>query len=39
MGRPVACINLGRTRADELFDVKLEAPADQALEALVRDLG
>ncbi|WP_083970454.1 MULTISPECIES: NAD-dependent protein deacetylase [unclassified Halomonas] len=38
-GRPVACINLGRTRADELFDVKLEAPAVQALEALVRDLG
>ncbi len=39
VGRPVACINLGRTRADELFDVKLEAPVDQALEALVRDLG
>lgn len=37
-GRPVACINLGRTRADALFDAKLEAPADLALEALVQTL-
>ncbi|MGQ7249875.1 NAD-dependent protein deacetylase [Halomonas sp. V046] len=37
--QPVACLNLGRTRGDELYALKLEASADQALEALVAALG
>ena len=34
-GKPVACINLGRTRADELFALKIEVPVAQGLNALV----
>jgi NAD-dependent SIR2 family protein deacetylase len=33
-GIPVAAVNLGRTRADELLAVKVEAPAGLALERL-----
>jgi len=39
---PVAAINLGRTRADDLFTLKVRAAADTALSALAlasRDLG
>ncbi|HZX29456.1 MAG TPA: NAD-dependent protein deacetylase [Telluria sp.] len=35
-GKPVAAINLGRTRADPLLEVKVEAPAEQALPALAQ---
>jgi NAD-dependent SIR2 family protein deacetylase len=35
-GKPIAAVNLGRTRADHLLALKISAPADQALaEALV----
>ncbi|GAB2786072.1 NAD-dependent protein deacetylase [Halomonas shantousis] len=34
-GKPIACINLGRTRADDLYTLKLEAPIGEALQALV----
>ena len=33
-GKPVAAINLGRTRADPLLALKVEAPCEAALEAL-----
>jgi len=33
--RPVAVVNLGRTRADDEVDLKVEAPCGRALEALV----
>jgi NAD-dependent SIR2 family protein deacetylase len=34
-GKPIAAVNLGRTRADHLLTLKITAPADQALtEAL-----
>lgn len=32
--KPMACLNLGRTRADALFDLKVSASAEQGLEAL-----
>lgn len=32
-GQPIACLNLGRTRADELYGLKVQAPAE-ALEFL-----
>lgn len=35
VGKPIACLNLGRTRADDLFTVKAEMPADQGLMALL----
>jgi hypothetical protein len=35
-GRPVAAVNLGRTRADDLLALKLQAPCGEALEALAR---
>lgn len=35
-GKPVAAINLGKTRADDLLALKLEAPAEQLLP-LLRD--
>jgi NAD-dependent SIR2 family protein deacetylase len=34
-GKPVACLNLGRTRADALYALKVEAPVGDALTALV----
>ncbi|MEQ6917686.1 NAD-dependent protein deacetylase [Halomonas aquatica] len=36
-GRPIACLNLGRTRADDLYTLKVEAPAD-ALSSLCETL-
>ncbi|WP_322011486.1 NAD-dependent protein deacetylase [Paraburkholderia sp. J12] len=38
-GKPVAAVNLGRTRADPLLALKVEAPCAATLEALVRRLG
>jgi len=37
-GKPVAAVNLGRTRADELLALKIERPVGEALEALARQL-
>ncbi|WP_262927164.1 NAD-dependent protein deacetylase [Phytohalomonas tamaricis] len=37
-GKPVACLNLGHTRADELFEIKLEQPISEGLEALLDGL-
>ncbi|TDN96814.1 MULTISPECIES: NAD-dependent protein deacetylase [Halomonas] len=33
VGQPIACLNLGRTRADDLYTLKVKAPAE-ALSAL-----
>ncbi|MCE8016888.1 NAD-dependent protein deacetylase [Halomonas sp. MCCC 1A17488] len=33
-GRPIACLNLGRTRADALYALKLEAPVGEVLAAV-----
>jgi NAD-dependent SIR2 family protein deacetylase len=38
-GKPVAAVNLGRTRADAVFRLKLEAPVGATLSALVTELG
>ena len=38
LGKPVAAINRGRTRADELFDLKLEADCGDALQKLATTL-
>jgi NAD-dependent SIR2 family protein deacetylase len=35
MGKPIAAINLGRTRADSLLSLKVERPCADALSALV----
>jgi NAD-dependent SIR2 family protein deacetylase len=35
LGKPIACVNLGKTRADELFDLKVAAPVGPTLAALV----
>ncbi len=37
-GKPIAAINLGRTRADDLFSLKLALPCDQALTTLLAEL-
>lgn len=37
-GKPVACINLGQTRADALFACKVQAPCGKVLPALVESL-
>ncbi|MGQ7245010.1 NAD-dependent protein deacetylase [Salinicola sp. V024] len=34
-GKPIACVNLGKTRADELFDLKISAPIGPTLTVLV----
>jgi NAD-dependent SIR2 family protein deacetylase len=34
-GKPVAAVNLGRTRADSLLALKVERPADEALAFLI----
>lgn len=36
LGKPVAAVNLGRTRADHLLSLKVEAAAGDTLDALVR---
>lgn len=33
--KPIACLNLGHTRADALYSLKVEAPVGEALNALV----
>ncbi len=38
-GKPIAAINLGRTRADGLLALKLAAPCGETLGALVQALG
>ncbi|MFC0269053.1 NAD-dependent protein deacetylase [Kushneria aurantia] len=37
-GMPIACINRGRTRADDLFDLKLSCAVDETLEDLLAGL-
>jgi NAD-dependent SIR2 family protein deacetylase len=37
-GKPIAAVNLGRTRADHLLALKISAPADQALSEALPDL-
>jgi len=34
-GQPIACINRGRTRADDLYALKVDAPVDDTLAALL----
>ena len=36
LGKPIAAVNLGRTRADHLLSLKVEAPAGATLDRLVR---
>lgn len=38
-GQPVAMVNLGRTRADALLSLKVEAPVGETLAALADQLG
>ena len=38
LGKPVAAVNLGRTRADHLLALKVERPVGETLEALARTL-
>lgn len=37
-GKPVAAVNLGRTRADPLLSLKVERPVGEALTALAQEL-
>jgi len=37
-GKPIAAVNLGRTRADHLLALKVQAPVGEALDALARTL-
>jgi hypothetical protein len=37
-GRLVACLNLGRTRADEMLALKMSAECGEALQGLVQSL-
>ncbi|MHB0775196.1 NAD-dependent protein deacetylase [Halomonas sp. WWR20] len=37
-GKPIACVNLGRTRADDLYSLKLEARVGETLQALAGGL-
>ncbi|MFG6178710.1 NAD-dependent protein deacetylase [Halomonas sp. THAF12] len=37
-GKPLACLNLGRTRADDLYTLKVAAGAETGLTALVEGL-
>jgi NAD-dependent SIR2 family protein deacetylase len=39
MGKPIAAINLGRTRADHLFSLKIERSCADALRSLIEQLG
>ncbi|HBI69528.1 MAG TPA: NAD-dependent deacetylase, partial [Massilia sp.] len=38
-GKPIAAVNLGRTRADDLISMKIEDSAEQLLPQVVRLLG
>jgi len=35
-GKPIAAVNIGRTRADHLFEVKIERPCAEVLIGLAR---
>jgi NAD-dependent SIR2 family protein deacetylase len=37
-GKPIAAINMGKTRADALLALKVEAPCSEVLEALIEGL-
>lgn len=37
--KPIAAVNLGRTRADDLFALKINAPCDEVLSALLATIG
>jgi len=37
-GKPVAAVNLGRTRADDVLTLKVARPVGEALEALAEGL-
>ena len=39
MGKPIAAINLGRTRADHLLSLKIERSCADALRSLIEQLG
>jgi len=39
LGKPVAAVNLGRTRADELLSLKIASECGRALEEVVETLG
>jgi NAD-dependent SIR2 family protein deacetylase len=39
MGKPIAAINLGRTRADHLFSLKIERSCAETLMSLIEHLG
>jgi NAD-dependent SIR2 family protein deacetylase len=39
MGKPIAAVNLGRTRADHLLALKIERPCAEALASLLERLG
>ncbi|WP_366930749.1 hypothetical protein [Marinospirillum sp.] len=36
MGKPIAALNLGKTRADPLLDLKVEAAIGTSLQELLR---
>ena len=38
-GKPIAAVNLGRTRADDLLSLKLQSPVGASLSALAQTLG
>ena len=38
-GKPIAAVNLGRTRADSLIALKIEAPCEKALAFLLKSAG
>jgi NAD-dependent SIR2 family protein deacetylase len=38
LGKPIAAINRGRTRADHLFEIKVEQPCAAALSAVVEGM-
>jgi len=38
LGKPIAAVNLGRTRADHLLSLKVQRSCAEALADLVRDL-
>jgi NAD-dependent SIR2 family protein deacetylase len=38
LGKPIAAINIGQTRADHLLELKIERPCAEALASLVDEL-
>ncbi|KQP22912.1 NAD-dependent protein deacetylase [Pseudorhodoferax sp. Leaf267] len=38
LGKPIAAVNIGRTRADDLLGLKVESPVGARLQALVSEL-